>query len=76
MDAEENIYEVERIEDSKLRRGELVYLVKWTGNNEKTWEPEDNVQGAREAIEEFHKSYPYKPSERAYGKPRLKRGVM
>lgn len=41
-------YEVEKIVDSKLERGETFYLVKWKGwsSNDNTWEPESSLNCA------------------------------
>lgn len=56
-------YHVERLDDSRLRRGKLQYLVKWKGypESEKTWEPEENVKNSPLLVEEFHKKHPFAP---------------
>lgn len=61
IDAEENVYEVESIEDSQRRAGKLEYLVKWLGYQRANWEPEENVTGSAELVEAFHLQFPEKP---------------
>ena len=53
-------YEVEEVLDSRLKKGKLEYLVKWSGYTEdhNTWEPELNLTNSKEAINDFHKSNP------------------
>ena len=53
-------YEVEEILDSRLKRGKLEYLVKWSGymDNYNTWEPKLNLGNSKEAINDFHKTNP------------------
>ena len=60
----EEEYEVEEIMDSKLLRGKLHYLVKWTGYPERhhwTWEPARNITHAKESIDNFHRKRPSAP---------------
>jgi len=59
VDGEEE-YEVDSILDSKRVRGQLKYLVKWTGYEEPTWEPARHVNELR-AVDIFHEHYPDKP---------------
>ena len=49
-------YEVEEIQDSRLFRGKLQYLVKWKGylNEERTWEPEKNVENSPDLVKTFY----------------------
>ena len=56
-------YEVEEVIDSRLKRGKLEYLVKWSGYTDdyNTWEPESNLDNSKEAINDFHKSNPSAP---------------
>src|SRR6516164_9145336 len=58
-------YEVERIEDSRLRRGRLEYLIKWRGFTEdnNTWEPATNVDQAPQAVADFYKRHPGAPRQ-------------
>ena len=53
-------YEVEKVLDSRIFRRKLQYEVKWEGWDEGhiTWEPEENLKNAREAIDDFHKDNP------------------
>jgi len=56
-------YEVEKILDSRRRRGNLEYFVHWSGYdiNERTWEAAENLANAPEKVQEFHQRYPHKP---------------
>src|SRR6266436_751726 len=56
-------YEVEEVMDSRLKRGKLEYLVKWSGYTDdyNTWEPEANLDNATDAISDFHKHHPSAP---------------
>ena len=56
--------EVNKILDSRVRYGKLQYLVDWTGQsiNERTWEPAKHLNNAPQKVEEFHSSYPNRPS--------------
>ena len=67
----EEEYQVSSIEDSRVYRSQLQYLVRWTGYDSLTWEPAKFVDGLQ-AVEEFHKQYPGKPRplENALGGPR------
>ena len=59
---DEEEYEVDEILDSRLHRGKLQYLVKWTGYNEPSWQPETDLLGsADEAMELFHHQHPSAP---------------
>ena len=63
LDPIENCYEVKEILDSQLKHGKLEYKVYWKdfGKEEDTWEPVTNIDGATEAIKEFHWKYPSAP---------------
>ena len=58
----EERYEVESIENSRLQRGKMEYLVKWKGytRENNTWEPEGNIDAPR-AIADFHRRFPSAP---------------
>ena len=56
-----DIYEVEDILDSRLRRNKVQYLIRWTGYDDTTWETHDNLQGCRDLVKEFHRKYPCAP---------------
>jgi hypothetical protein len=56
----EEEYEVEKVEDSRVFRRQLQYLVKWKGYDEMSWKPAVNVDGLK-AIDEFHTQQPGKP---------------
>ena len=56
-------YEVEQVLDSRLKRGKLEYLVKWSGytDDHNTWEPKSNLGNSKESINDFHKLNPSAP---------------
>ena len=56
-------YEVEEILDSRLKRGKLEYLVKWSGYTDdyNTWEPEANCANSPDIIADFYKKNPSAP---------------
>ena len=58
-------YEVEEVIDSRLKRGKLEYLVKWSGYTDdyNTWEPKTNLDNATEAMADFHRSHPSAPRQ-------------
>ena len=68
-------YEVKAILDSKLkgrkdRKRQLLYLVKWVGYNDTSWEPQTNVlHGAESAIQAFHEQHPDKPAPLSAPRP-------
>jgi hypothetical protein len=64
-------YQVERVEDSRVYRNQLQYLVRWTGYDQMTWEPAKDVNGLQ-ALDAFHEKYPQKPGplEVVLGGPR------
>jgi len=70
VDGEEE-YQVAGVEDSRIYRNQLQYLIRWTGYDSLTWEPAKFVDGLQ-AVEEFHQRYPVKPGplENALGGPR------
>jgi len=56
---EEEKWEVERILNKRKVRGKDKYLVRWKGFTVEsdTWEGRENLENAKEAIEEFEKEY-------------------
>ena len=53
---------MDEILDSRIHRGKLQFLVKWTGYNEPSWQPEtDMVGNADTAIAEFYQNHPGAP---------------
>ncbi len=38
-----NTYEVDKLLDSKIKKGKKYYLIKWEGDYPNSWEPEDNI---------------------------------
>jgi hypothetical protein len=59
-------YEVESILDSRIRNQRLEYLIDWTGYSpdERTWETATDVANAAQALEDYHREYPNRPSPR------------
>jgi hypothetical protein len=53
-------YQVEWVEDSRLYRNQLQYLVRWMGYDQMTGEPAKDIDGLQ-AIDVFHLKYPQKP---------------
>lgn len=57
-------YEVEEVMDSKVYRGRIRYLVRWTGYPERhewTWEPIGNLRNAEDKVSEFHRLHSAAP---------------
>ncbi|MBW0588260.1 hypothetical protein O181_127975 [Austropuccinia psidii MF-1] len=62
---EQEEWEVAQVLDSKLKRGNLWYLVEWKGFSEDpertTWEPASNLTNSPDLVKDFHSLYPDKP---------------
>ena len=56
-------YEVNYIIDSRWKGKQLEYLVHWSGFNEedRTWEPEGQLDNAYDVIIDFHRANPSAP---------------
>ncbi len=56
----EEEWEVEKVLNSKIERGKMKFLVKWKGYSleENSWEPESNLENAKDAIEIFYSENP------------------
>ena len=56
-------FEVAQILDSRIRRGQIMYLVDWVGYDasERTWEPPSQLENATLAIADFHNKLPARP---------------
>ena len=57
-------YEVEEIIDSRIRRRQFAYLIKWkgySGPEGQDWVPLEDLNNTAEAQEEFHVRFPTKP---------------
>jgi hypothetical protein len=71
----QEVYEVATVLNSRYapRTGKLEYLVEWVGyegvQDEMTWEPASNLDGASDTIADFHLRYPDKPSTDRPKKP-------
>jgi len=70
VDGEEE-YQVSSVEDSRVYRSQLQYLIRSTGNDSLTWEPAKFIDGLQ-AVDKFHRRYPGKPGplEKVLGGPR------
>ena len=53
-----DFYELEEILDTRIRHRKRGYLIRWTGYADATWEKEENLGEAGEALEDFKKKYP------------------
>ena len=71
LDGEEE-YQVSSVEDRRMYRCHLQYLIRWTGYDSLTWEQAKFVDELQ-AEGEFHKRYPMKPGplENVPGGPRI-----
>ena len=54
VDADENIYQVRRVVNHRIRNGVKEYLIDWLGYDERTWEPEQNILDSG-AVSEYWK---------------------
>lgn len=62
-EASEEMYEVEKILDSKWVHGLFYYKAKWVGHKQDDqYYSAENFGGAQELVEEFHLKYPHKPN--------------
>ncbi|XP_066289468.1 testis-specific chromodomain protein Y 2-like isoform X4 [Branchiostoma lanceolatum] len=54
-----DVFEVEGILDQRMRRGRPEYLIRWLGFDEDddTWEPEKNLMGCEEILEEWKRKW-------------------
>ena len=52
-------YEVEGILDKRRQNGQTQYKVKWKNYSisESTWEPKENLKGAKETVDKFEKNF-------------------
>jgi len=69
VDGEEE-YQVSSVEDSRVYRNQLQYLIWWTGYDSFTWKPAKFIDRLQ-AVGEFHQRYPMKtgPWEDVIGGP-------
>lgn len=63
IDKQKNYFDVESIENIKQRGSERFFRIKWKGYEEKTWEPERNLDGAIDILQKFLRERKLKPSE-------------
>jgi hypothetical protein len=64
-------YEVEKILEHRMRKGQKEYFVKWKGWPESynQWEPEEHLEGAPEVLREYHASATELRRKRRRGNP-------
>merc|ERR1712064_82155 len=55
LQSEEEEYEVEKVIKKRTRKGKNEYFVKWKNYDETTWEPLENLENAKNLIENFEK---------------------
>ncbi|MBW0478802.1 hypothetical protein O181_018517 [Austropuccinia psidii MF-1] len=62
---EQEEWELAQFLDSKLKRGKLLYLLKWKGFSEdperENWKPASNLTSSPDPFKDFHTFYPDKP---------------
>ena len=60
---EEEEWEVEEVLDSRVKRGNLKYLVHWKGytKEDDSWELSDNLKNSKKVVSDFHKTHPAAP---------------
>jgi len=68
-------YQVSSVDDSRMYRNQLQYLIPSTGYDSLTWEPAKFVDGLQ-AVGEFHQQYLLKPGplEHVLTEPQTKEG--
>lgn len=57
----EQEWEVDAILDSRKLRGQVQYLVRYTGYDDPSWQPPTDLEHAPELVRDFHDRYPRKP---------------
>ena len=63
-------WHVHAIVDSRREHnGEIFYRVDWGSQDPSTWEPSTNLEGAQDAVADFHHRYPQKPKPAGYTFP-------
>ncbi|KAI9651698.1 MAG: hypothetical protein M1831_000513 [Alyxoria varia] len=69
---DEEEYVVEKLLDHKFKgkKGIVEYLIKWEGWEETTWEPEENLEGCDDKMNEYFESIGGKPTPRPTGNKR------
>ena len=72
----QDIYEVQRILDTRIFHGKRQYLVHWKGYQyyDATWEPEDHLQGSRTLINEFWRRHGRRHNDASKGAQAATRG--
>ncbi|KAH7381382.1 hypothetical protein DE146DRAFT_284574 [Phaeosphaeria sp. MPI-PUGE-AT-0046c] len=71
----EDEYVVEKIISHKFVKGALIFDVKWQGYDnpkDRTWEPEENMEGARDVMEEYFEELGGRPEQPGKGAQKRK----
>jgi hypothetical protein len=65
----ESEWEVERVLDARVRNRKLQFFVKWMGwpESENSWEPEQNLEHAKDLIGDFYHLHPTAPRKQTDG---------
>ncbi len=72
------LYEVERVLGKRCRGNRIQYLVKWVGyeDHENSWEPEENLAEALDAIRKWEQTDQQKERQDRQARQPLSRGRM
>ncbi|KAL0484736.1 methyl-CpG-binding domain protein [Acrasis kona] len=73
---DQDICEVEHILKKRTRGKKTQYLVKWVGHKDPTWEPAYNMNGCKEALDQFEGSSKIIRKESKYIPPKSKYNLM
>ncbi|KAE8227636.1 hypothetical protein CF326_g7463 [Tilletia indica] len=75
-DDDQDEYEIEAVRDHKYvgkgARRQIHYLIKWKGypESDNTWEPEENTENSKDAVDEYWKHHEGEPKADTKGKKR------
>ncbi len=75
---DEEEWEVDKVLDKRVRKGETEYLIGWKDSPpyEHSWEPVEHLENAKDAIKDFERaSESHKPAPKAKQKAQMSQGV-